>query len=204
MSDALEEVRRAFPDGVFHIDCNCGYTIADFPMFERLDKLKLAMIEQPLGYGDLHDHAKLQRAIETPICLDESCTSVATAQMAIELGSCRIINIKPPRVGGLSNSIKILDLCNRSNIQCWVGSMLESSIGGASNLAFASLPGISLPSDIFPSNRFYDPEISERPLELSGKGTMRPIDLPASAITPVASRLEARTIESGTLGRPAA
>src|SRR5262249_45190309 len=107
----LEEVRRTFPDVAFHIDGNCGYTLDDWPMFEALDKLGLVMIEQPLGYGDLIDHARLQARMETAICIDESCSSVEAARAAIELDACRIINIKPPRVGGLTNSLKIAALC---------------------------------------------------------------------------------------------
>jgi O-succinylbenzoate synthase len=197
--DMLNEVRRAFPKGRFHIDGNCGYSIDDMPMFEKLDRLNLVMIEQPLGYGDLLEHAKLQRAIETPICLDESCVSVAATRAAIELGSCKIINIKPPRVGGLANSIRILDVCRQANIPCWVGSMLETSLGTASNLAFASLPGIDLPCDAFPSKRFYAEEITERELDLSGPGTMRPLDVPSSAHAPLPSRLNARVVSHARL-----
>jgi O-succinylbenzoate synthase len=197
--EVLEEVRAAFPEGQFHIDGNCGYSLDEMPMFERLDKLKLAMIEQPLGYGDLVDHAKLQRAVETPICLDESCTSVASAHAAIELGSCKIINIKPPRVGGLSNSMKILKLCNDAGIACWVGSMLETSIATATNLAFASLPGITLPCDAFPSMRFYREEITAEDMVLSGPGKMRPLNRPSSAHRPMMSRLDKRTISHASL-----
>ena len=197
--EMLNEVRRAFPKGQFHIDGNCGYSIDDMPMFEKLDRLDLVMIEQPLGYGDLVEHARLQRAINTPICLDESCVSVPATRAAIELGSCKIINIKPPRVGGLANSIRIPDVCRKGNMPCWVGSMLETSIGTATNLAFASLPGINLPCDAFPSRRFYAQEITERELGLSGPGTMRPLDLPSSAHVPLASRLSARVVSHALL-----
>lgn len=197
----LNEVRRAFPKGQFHIDGNCGYTIEDLPMFEELDKLGLMMIEQPLGYGDLLDHAKLQRAMQTPICLDESCVSVAAARAAIELGSCKIMNIKPPRVGGLLNSRRILELCSQSNMPAWVGSMLETSIGTASNLAFATLPGITLPCDAFPSARFYPEEITAVPLELAGPGVMRPLEASASSHRPVKTRLQERTVSYAALGK---
>ncbi len=197
--EVLQEVRRAFPDGQFHIDGNCGYSLDDLAMFRELDKLGLLMIEQPLGYGDLVEHAKLQREIETPICLDESCASVAAARAAIELGACKIMNIKPPRVGGLANSRRILALCREAGIACWVGSMLETSIGTATNLAFASLPGIDLPSDAFPSARFYREEITERELALSAPGAMRPLEVASSAHLPLASRLKGRTIESRLL-----
>jgi O-succinylbenzoate synthase len=197
--EMLTEVRRAFPRGKFHIDGNCGYTLDDLPMFEKLDKLGLIMIEQPLAYGDLLDHAKLQHAIETPICLDESCTSAAVTRQAIDIGACKIINIKPPRVGGLANSKRILDVCVAGNVPAWVGSMLETSIGTASNLAFATLPGITLASDAFPGPRFYAEEITEQILNLSGPGVMRPLDSPASALQPLATRLMERTISHVSL-----
>ena len=195
----LQEVRRAFPHGQFHIDGNCGYSLDDMPMFEKLDALGLTMIEQPLGYGDLVEHAKLQRAIATPICLDESCQSVAAARAAIELGSCRIMNIKPPRVGGLGNSLRILALCEEAGIPCWVGSMLESAVGTATNLAFASLPAITLPCDAFPSARFYPEDITRDPLALSSPGMMRPVDAPSPAFAPDPDRLARRTLRAATL-----
>ena len=190
----LREVRRAFPDGAFHIDCNCAYTLDDWHMFEELDDLGLVMIEQPLSYGDIVNHAKLQDRMATAICLDESCTSVDVTKSAIELGSCRIMNIKPPRVGGLANSLAIANLCFDAGIDCWVGSMLESAIGASVNLALASLPQVQLPSDVFPSKRFYEEEISENDLQLSGPGLMRPFPGPANAFAPVLSRVEQRTI----------
>jgi O-succinylbenzoate synthase len=192
--DVLRQVRNAFPAVRFHIDGNCGYTLRDLPMFEKLDKLGLMMIEQPLQYGDLVDHAKLQRAIETPICLDESCNSISAAAAAIELGSCKIMNIKPPRVGGLSNSRRILELCRQAAMPAWVGSMLETSIGTVSNLAFATLRGVTLPCDAFPSQRFYDQEITALPTVLSGPGRMRPPDAPASEYLPLAQQVRERTI----------
>ncbi len=197
--EVLQEVRRAFPDGQFHIDGNCGYSFDDLAMFHALDELQLMMIEQPLGYGDLHEHAKLQRAIRTPICLDESCTSVAATRAAIDLGACKIVNIKPARVGGLGNAMRILSLCREAGIPCWVGSMLETSVGAAANLAFASLPGITLPCDAFPSRRFYQQEITAAELVLSGPGTMRPLDVPSDGHLPLEARLQGRTIERRSL-----
>jgi O-succinylbenzoate synthase len=190
----LQEVCRTFPNVGFHIDGNCGYSLEDWPLFAQLDELGLVMIEQPLGYGDIVEHAELQKRMQTPICLDESCTSVEAARAAISLGACRVINIKPARVGGLTDSLAIAALCDESGLECWVGSMLESSIGGAANLALASIASIRLPSDIFPSQRFYDEEITERELVLSGPGTMRPLEVPASDLRPIPTRLAERTL----------
>jgi O-succinylbenzoate synthase len=129
--------------------------------------------------------------------------SVAAARAAIELGSCKIMNIKPPRVGGLGNSKRILDLCREARMPAWVGSMLETSVGTASNLAFASLDGITLPCDAFPSARFYAEEISDVQLEMSGPGAMRPLATTTGAITPNPDRLRARTVSHVTLGEAA-
>ena len=126
----LEAVRREFPTQTFHIDCNSGYTLNDFEMFCRLDDFNLAMIEQPLAYDDLVDHARLQEAIRTPICLDESINSVNRVEQALDLGSCKWVNIKPGRVGGLTVAVKIHNLCKAQGVGCWVGGMLESRGGG--------------------------------------------------------------------------
>src|SRR5690606_32261467 len=128
--DMLAEVRREFPKATIHIDCNAGYRIEDLDLFRRVDEFELAMIEQPLQYDDLIDHARLQEAITTPVCLDESINSLDRARQSIGLGSCRFINIKPGRVGGLSVAVAIHDLCRQSGIPCWVGGMLESAVGG--------------------------------------------------------------------------
>ncbi len=113
------------------------------------------MIEQPLAHDDLVDHAKLQAAIATPVCLDESITSLDRAQQAIELDSCRYVNIKPGRVGGLTNAVAIHDACRQAGIPCWVGGMLESAVGARICVALAMLDNFTYPADIFPSSRFY-------------------------------------------------
>src|SRR5205807_1968967 len=147
--------RRAFPDTVFHVDCNSAYRLDDAPLFRALDEYHLAMIEQPLAHDDLIDHAALQRQIETPVCLDESITSPDKARKALDLGSCRYVNVKPGRVGGLTNAVAIHDLCRARGVGCWVGGMLDSAVGAAHCVALATLPGFTYPADIFPSSRFY-------------------------------------------------
>lgn len=166
--EMIRAVRESFPKMTFHIDCNSSYTLDDLSMFRALDSYNLAMIEQPLGYDDLLDHAKLQAAIETPICLDESINSPSRARHAVELKSCRWINIKVGRVGGLTNALAVHDLCAQSGIPNWIGNMLESALGQAPSLAMATLPNVKYPSDVFPSKRFYEKDMAEPELVLAG------------------------------------
>src|SRR5262249_6545191 len=117
----VRAVRQAFPTTGFHIDCNSGYGLGDAPLFRALAEFGLAMYEQPLAHDDLLDHAALQQQVQTPICLDESITSVDKARKALAIGACRYVNIKPGRVGGLTNAVAIHDLCQRRGVPCWVG-----------------------------------------------------------------------------------
>jgi O-succinylbenzoate synthase len=163
----LAAVRSEHPRATIHIDCNSGYSLADLAMFRRLDEFRLAMIEQPLAHDDLVDHAHLQAEIATPICLDESVSHPRHAAQALALKSCRFVNIKPGRVGGLTNAKNIHDLCQSAGIRCWVGGMLESGTGVAICTALAMLDNFTYPADIFPSSRFYREDLAERPLELT-------------------------------------
>jgi O-succinylbenzoate synthase len=165
--DMIQAVRKEFPDTVFHIDCNAAYTLDDLKMFKKLDAFDLAMIEQPLAHNDLVDHSILQQSLKTPICLDESITSIDMARKAIDLKACGWINIKPGRVGGITNAIKIHNYCRDHEIPCWVGSMLESSLGASFLIALATLPNFKYPSDIFPSKRFYHEDLSQPEIVLS-------------------------------------
>jgi len=165
--DMLRAVRREFPRQVFHIDCNSGYRLADLEMFRRIDDLNLAMIEQPLAHDDLVDHAKLQAAIRTPVCLDESITSVERMRHAVELKSCRYVNIKPGRVGGFTAAVAIHDICRQAGIPCWVGGMLESAVGARLCVALAMLDNFTYPADIFPSSRFYRRDLGTPELTLT-------------------------------------
>ena len=155
----LGAVRERFPDLPIMADANSAYTLDDLDSLKALDDLDLMMIEQPLHYEDCLHHARLQAEITTPVCLDESIHSVRDAEMAIELGACMIINIKPGRVGGFGQSIAIHDLCLAEGIQVWHGGMLESGVGRAYNLALASLPGFTLPGDISASRRYWEEDI---------------------------------------------
>jgi O-succinylbenzoate synthase len=162
----LRAVRREFPTQTFHIDCNSGYRLADLDLFRQVDEFGLAMIEQPLAYDDLVDHAKLQQAIRTPVCLDESITSLERVRQAIELGSCRYVNIKTGRVGGLTPAVQIHDACRDAGIPCWVGSMLESAVGTRINAALATLDNFTYPADLFATSRFYARDLGRPPVEL--------------------------------------
>jgi O-succinylbenzoate synthase len=137
-----------------------------------MDTYNLLLIEQPLSHDDIYDHCKLQRVLKTAICLDESIHSLADARAALELGSCRIINIKPGRVSGFTTSKAIHDLCASQNVPVWHGGMLESGIGRAGNVALASLPNFTLPGDISASKRYYRQDIVDPPFEVAPDGTM--------------------------------
>jgi O-succinylbenzoate synthase len=168
-------------------------------MFRKLDAYQLAMIEQPLAYDDLIDHARLQTQLETPICLDESITSPAKARKAIEMKACGWINIKPGRVGGLTNAIAIHDLCQRANVPCWIGGMLESALGAAHCLTLASLPNIRYPSDIFPSRRFYHEDLSRPAMEHSNPGQFDMRMTPGVGAAPDPVALQRMTLERAVL-----
>ncbi len=195
----IRAVRQAFPNAVFHIDCNSGYRLEDAPLFRELDQFNLAMIEQPLGHDDLLDHAALQKQIRTPICLDESITSLDNTRKALEVGACRYVNIKPGRVGGLTNALEIHNLCRQHGIPCWVGGMLESAVGAAHGLALATLPGFTYPADIFPSSRFYRRDLAEPEIVLAGPSQVRLQDAPGIGTVPNAESLTRLTVEHAAL-----
>lgn len=155
----IDEIKSHFPSLPLMADANSSYTLKDTDRLKELDQFNLLMIEQPLGADDIIDHAKLQEKINTPICLDESISNLEDARWAIELGSCKVINIKPGRVGGLTESIKIHNLCQENKIPVWCGGMLETSISRAHNIALASLPNFKIPGDISSSSRYWDHDI---------------------------------------------
>ncbi len=158
--DVLREIRRHFPDAPVMADANSAYSLDDIDRFREMDEFKLIMIEQPLADDDIIDHVKLQKAISTPICLDESIETCEDARKAIELGACRIINIKPSRVGGLLEAKKIHDLCQKNGLPVWCGGMLELGIGRVQNIALASLPNFTIPGDISASKRYFKEDIT--------------------------------------------
>lgn len=155
----VEAIRNNIGNFDLMVDANSSYTLSDLPTLKKLDTFDLMMTEQPLSDDDIIDHATLQKQIKTPICLDESIHSAEDARKAIEIGACKIINIKPGRVGGLSESKKIHDVCAKSGLGVWCGGMLESGIGRAFNIAIASLPNYIYPADMSPVNFFYKDDL---------------------------------------------
>ena len=182
--DMVKEVRNEFPHMPVHIDCNSCYTLNDLPMFRELDKYNLTMIEQPLANDDLIDHARLQTELKTAICLDESIVSADKVRKAIQIGACRFVNIKLGRVGGITNALEIIRICEEYNIPCWVGGMLESAVGQSHNVAFATLPNIKYPSDIFPTSRFYEKDLGKPEMNHSGSSQFMPSPSPGIGVIP--------------------
>ena len=165
--DMLREVRRAHPDILLMADANSAYTLDDLPLFKKMDDLNLLMIEQPLGHDDIYQHGKLQPQLNTRICLDESIRNADDARLAIQIDAGRIINLKPARVGGITESLRLHAFCHAAGVPLWIGGMLETGLGRAVNLAIASLPGVTLPSDISATNRYYDPDITNEVFTLN-------------------------------------
>ena len=193
----VEAVRSTFPDLTIHVDCNAAYSPADFALFRSLDRFKLAMIEQPLADDgmSLVNHAALQRQIGTPVCLDESAQSLAHVEAAIALESCRVVNIKMARVGGLTESRLIQARCAEHGIPCWVGGMLESAVGGAICAELATLPNFTYPGDIFPSSYFYADDLGKPEIMLSGPGEVATSTVPGIAQEPDPALLARWTAE---------
>ncbi|KAF0818220.1 N-acylamino acid racemase [Bacillus sp. ZZV12-4809] len=159
--DVMREVRKHFPDIALMADANSAYTLDDIELLKQLDEFDLMMIEQPLASDDIIDHAVLQKELKTPVCLDESIHSCEDARKALDLGSCKIINIKIGRVGGLTESKKIHDLCQERGIPVWCGGMLESGIGRAHNIALTTLSNFIMPGDTAASSRYWEKDLIE-------------------------------------------
>jgi o-succinylbenzoate synthase len=191
---AVEAIRHRFGSIPLMVDANAAYTLADADRLAALDEFGLMMIEQPLEYDDIADHAGLQRRIATPICLDESIKSVHLAEEAIALGACRIINIKPGRVGGFGESIRLHDLCAAHGIPVWHGGMLESGIGRAANIHLSTLANFSLPGDVAASKRYFNPDLIDPPIEVAADGTIAVPRAPGLGVTVAADRLERATL----------
>ena len=195
----IAEIKSKYPDILIHIDCNSGFSLDDIELFTELDELGLAMIEQPLAYDDLIFHAELQSKLKTPICLDESITSVDRARKAMDIDACRYINIKTSRVGGLTNAIEIHDLCQDSGIPVWVGGMLESAVGQSFSLALATMPNVGYPNDIFPSRRFYQVDMSTPEIVLSSPGMIEAPRSFGAGFAPDYSKLASASVKSASI-----
>lgn len=189
-------LRNRWPKVRLMVDANSAYALADADHLAALDDFNLMMIEQPLAFDDIYEHSLLQRKLRTPICLDESILTPEHANAALELGSCRIINIKPGRVGGLSQAKRIHDLCLARGVPVWCGGLLEVGVGRAHNLAIASLPGYSLPGDISASDRYFERDVINPPFRLNPDGT---IDVPQDV--GIGVQLDRAFLDSVTLRR---
>ncbi|MSR35464.1 MAG: o-succinylbenzoate synthase [Gemmatimonadetes bacterium] len=186
----LRAVRERFPDAPLAVDANGAYTLDDLPTLRELDQLGLLMIEQPLAGPGLAEHARLQSELRTPLCLDESIASLDDARRALELGSGRVINLKPGRVGGLGPAVAIHDLCWERGVPLWCGGMLESGVGRAHNVALATLPGFTLPADLSPSARYWERDLVDPEWRMEA-GALDPHPGPGIGVAPDLPRIEA-------------
>jgi O-succinylbenzoate synthase len=190
------------PDAPLMADANNAYTLDDAERLAQLDPLGLMMIEQPLAWDDLVRHAELQRRLETPVCLDESITSLDRAIDMHTLGSGRIVNIKPGRVGGFASSIAIHDFCQQQGIPVWCGGMFESGVGRAYNVALASLPNFTKPGDVSPSARYWERDVVTPEWTMDATGMVQvPLDAPGIGVTVDVDRVENLTVRSAVLGK---
>lgn len=182
--------RERYPDTLIMLDANSAYTLEDAELLAQLDEFDLLMIEQPLRHDDIFEHSKLQKQIKTPICLDESIKNAADLQLAMEVGSIRILNLKPARVGGFAECLDIYTICVENELPLWIGGMLETGIGRAANVAFASLPGVTLPCDISATDRYFDPDITEPPFVLGEGSTLSVPEGDGIGVEVIRERLE--------------
>ena len=190
----VQQVRAEFPDIRLTVDANSAYTLADIPLFKELDKYNLMMIEQPLAHDDIFDHAILQQQIATPVCLDESIHSAEAALHAIQLGACRIINVKLGRVGGHSEAKRVEQVTRDANVPVWCGGMLESGIGRAHNIAMSTLAGFTLPGDVSASARYWEQDVIDPEVMVSPRGTINVPDAPGIGFNINVDRIEKLTV----------
>jgi O-succinylbenzoate synthase len=174
----VRALRARFGGVPLMVDANSAYTLDDVAVLRELDPMGLMMIEQPLAWSDIVDHAALQRELRTPICLDESIRSPDDARHALDLGACRVINIKAGRVGGFATSLAVHDLCRARGVPVWCGGMLESGIGRLANVHLQTLPGFSLPGDTSASARYFEEDLVDPPVVVSAEGLIAVPDGP--------------------------
>jgi O-succinylbenzoate synthase len=189
----VARIRDRWPGLPLMVDANAAYRLVDTATLAALDTFGLLMIEQPLAEDDLVDHAALQRSLRTPICLDESIETRADAAAAVALGACRVVNIKPGRLGGHAESIAVHDLCAAAGLPVWHGGMLETGIGRAHNLHLASLPHFTLPGDIGASERYFQPDLIDPPIRVAADGTVAVPAGPGIGVTIVPDRVDRAT-----------
>ena len=199
--DVIKRVRAEFGDILLMGDANSAYTLDDIELFKKMDEFDLMMFEQPLPHDDMVDHAKLQREIKTPVCLDESVKSPDDARKAIELGSCKIINVKLGRVGGHAQAKLVEKVCRENNIPIWCGGMLEAGIGRAHNIAMSTLEGFTLPGDVSASKRYWHEDIIEPAVEVTPDGTIIAPDEPGIGFKVKEERIESLAVRRVKLGQ---
>jgi O-succinylbenzoate synthase len=195
----VKAVRAKFPNILLMGDANSAYSLRDVQLFKALDEFKLMMLEQPLAFDDMFDHAELQKQIKTPVCLDESIKTPADATHAIALGACKIINVKLGRVGGHAQAKQVESIARERKIPVWCGGMLESGIGRAHNIAMATLPGFTLPGDVSASARYWAEDIIEPPVTVTARGTIVPPSKPGIGFEINRKRIDQLTLRSAQI-----
>jgi len=178
--NVLERIRSRWPDIVLSCDANSAYTLDEVEHLRKFDRFKLLMLEQPLWNDDIYYHARLQRELDTAVCLDESIRHARDAAAAVETHACRIVNIKVGRVGGFSEARKVHDVCQANNVPVWCGGMLESGIGRAHNIALSTLQNFRLPGDVSASKRYWKEDIIDPEVEVSPEGTIAVKNVPGT------------------------
>jgi O-succinylbenzoate synthase len=197
--EPVQRLRQDFPRIKLMVDANSAYTLQDWALLKQLEGFYLMMIEQPLGWDDLYGHVALQKKLDTPICLDECIHTEEQARAAVELGACKIINIKLGRVGGYTVARRIHDLCQQRAIPVWCGGMLESGIGRAHNIALSTLPNFTLPGDVSASKRYWEEDIIEPEVTVSPQGTISVPLGPGIGFEPRLERIEKLTVRKERL-----
>ena len=198
----VEAIRERFGDIPLQVDANSCYTLSDLPMLRALDRFGLLLIEQPLAHDDIIDHARLQRELRTPICLDESIRSAEDARKAIEIGAMRVLNVKVGRLGGLAESRRAVEVCRDAGVGAWCGGMLESGVGRSINLAIQSLPGFTLPSDTSATSRYWEEDLTEPPVVVEPGGLVQVPNGAGLGVEIIPERLERRTFARERWLRP--
>jgi O-succinylbenzoate synthase len=200
--DLVAAVRARFPRLPLMVDANSAYTLADADLLAELDRFSLTMIEQPLGWDDIVDHAALQRRLGTPVCLDESIRSGEDARRALDVGACRVVNVKVGRVGGFAGALAVHDACRARRVPVWCGGMLESGIGRLANVHLQTLPGFTLPGDTSASARYFDEDLVDPPVTVSPKGRIAVPEGPGIGHAILWPRVERATDFRETWKRP--
>jgi O-succinylbenzoate synthase len=192
--DLVQAIRGHFPALPLMVDANSAYSLSDLGLFQSLDAYDLMMVEQPLAWDDMVDHATLQRSIKTPVCLDESIHSAADVRRAYSIGACRIVNLKVGRVGGLAEARDLEKFCREKEIPLWCGGMLESGIGRLANVHLQSLPGFTLPGDTSASARYFHEDLIDPPVTVAPDGTIAVPEAPGIGHSVILSRIERATL----------